>query len=148
VLFGFNHQSNGRSVPESRSWNRLTAEMLFDKGSSGWATLKLWHRLPERTKTSATDSEGDDNPDITRFLGHAELRLGWVTSGHKITLMGRRSLRSAGKGALQADWSYPFPGSPALRLHMRWFNGYGESLIDYNRRVERLGIGVMLNDWF
>jgi phospholipase A1/A2 len=148
VLLGFNHQSNGRSVPESRSWNRLTAEMLFDRGSSGWATVKLWHRLPERPKSSDTDSAGDDNPDITRFLGNFELRLGWVTAGHKLTLMGRRSLRSDGKGALQADWSYPLPGSPALRLHMRWFNGYGESLIDYNRRVERLGVGVMLNDWF
>jgi phospholipase A1/A2 len=148
ALFGFNHQSNGRSVPDSRSWNRLTAEFLLDRGSNDWASLRLWYRLPEDPKTAPTESAGDDNPDITRYLGHFELKLGHVaTSGHNLTLTARRSLRSDGKGALQADWSHPLPGSPSLRWHVHFFSGYGDSLIDYNRKIDRVGLGVMLNDW-
>jgi phospholipase A1/A2 len=148
ALFGFNHQSNGRSVPDSRSWNRLTGELLLDRGSKDWASLRLWYRLREDAKTLPTDSAGDDNPDITRYLGHFELKLGHVSAGdHNLTLSARRSLRSDGKGALRADWSHPLPGSPSLRWHVHGFSGYGDSLIDYNRKIDRIGLGVMQNDW-
>jgi phospholipase A1/A2 len=149
AVLGLNHQSNGRPVPESRSWNRLTAELLFDRGSSNWASLRLWHRLKEDPKTQPIDAKGDDNPDITRYMGQFELKLGHVTpTSHKFSFTARRSLRSAGKGALQLDWSHPLPQSPALRWHVNAFSGYGDSLIDYNRKIDRIGLGLMLNDWF
>ena len=60
----------------------------------------------------------------------------------------RRSLRSGGKGAAELNFSYPTGFNPRTRWYLRLFDGYGESLIDYNRRVRRIGIGVMLNDWY
>lgn len=146
---GFNHQSNGRTVPESRSWNRLTAEAYFDRGRHDWAALKVWQRIGEDRKTDPTDPSGDDNPDITRYMGHFELKLGHVgDSGHNLTATVRRSLRSDGRGALQLDWSHPHAFSPALRWKGQLFSGYGDSLIDYNVKVNRVSVGVMLNDWF
>ena len=62
--------------------------------------------------------------------------------------MMRRSLHSDGKGAVQLDWSRPTGFSPQLRWYVQYFDGYGESLLDYNRRLRRLGVGVMLNDWY
>ncbi len=148
-VLAFNHQSNGRSQPTSRSWNRLTAEVYLDHGREQWASLKLWHRLAEADKTEPLSPRGDDNPDITRYLGHAELRWGHVSpSGHQFTVMARSSLRASGRGALQLQWSHPVAGVPALRWTAQVFGGYGDSLIDYNVRVQRLGIGLMLNDWF
>jgi phospholipase A1 len=149
TVFGLNHQSNGRSVPQSRSWNRVTAELWFDRGRHTWASLRMWQRLPEDDKADPRQSSGDDNPDIVRFLGHFELRLGHAGgSGHNLTAMLRHSLRRDGRGALQLDWSRPSGHSPSLRWTAHVFTGWGDSLVDYNVRTWRLGVGMMLNDWF
>jgi phospholipase A1/A2 len=146
---GFNHQSNGRSEPQSRSWNRIVGEFYADRGTSAWSSLKIWHRLSESSKTSPTDSNGDDNPDITRYMGNFEFKLGWIQpQSHQLTLTTRKSFSSGGKGALQLDWSHPIKASPALRWYAQGFSGYGDSLIDYNQKINRFGLGIMINDWF
>ena len=63
INFGFNHQSNGRSEPLSRSWNRVFTEFIFVRDDFG-LSFKPWHRVEE-------SSSDDDNPDIEDFLGHA-----------------------------------------------------------------------------
>jgi phospholipase A1 len=149
ATLGFNHQSNGQAGERSRSWNRLVGEVYADHGSASWASLKLWHRLNEKTKTSAADTAGDDNPDISRYMGRFELRAGHVRAqGHQFTAMVRKSFAKNGKGALQLDWSHPDANAPGLRYYATFFDGYGDSLIDHDRRVRRLGAGIMLNDWF
>jgi phospholipase A1 len=149
VSLAFNHNSNGQTGSLSRSWNRLVGEVWLDRDEDFWASLRMWKRIPERAKQDPLDTDGDDNPDITRYLGHAELKIGRALSaGSNLTLTWRQSLRSGGKGALQLDWSQPIEQSPALRWYAGLFTGYGDSLIDYDRRIDRISLGVMLADWF
>lgn len=145
---GFVHHSNGRASGGSRSWNRLFARIDLEHKSDYWLSLRSWWRIPESAKLTPDAAEGDDNPDITRFYGHNELRFGYSSSKLNWNVMLRRSLRSNGKGAAELNLSYPTGFNPRTRWYLRAFDGYGESLIDYNRRVRRLGFGIMLNDWY
>jgi phospholipase A1 len=37
--------------------------------------------------------------------------------------------------------------SRRVKWFLQYFNGYGESLIDYNAYTHRFGIGIALTDW-
>ncbi|MEI6610325.1 MAG: phospholipase A [Deltaproteobacteria bacterium] len=143
---GFNHQSNGRSVPLSRSWNRLVANVGLENEKNNFnLLLKTWYRIPE-------DEHSDDNPDITRYMGHGEL---WGTlywKKQRFAVMLRNNFRQENLGAVQLDWSVPFSTvydkfSDKCSIYLQYFNGYGESLLDYNKSINRISIGFMLADW-
>jgi len=139
VSLALDHQSNGRTQPLSRSWNRLIGEAGFEIGD--WTLqLRPWLRLHE-------NPADDDNPDISDFMGRAEALITTQLGRHILALQLRHSLRGGDRshGSAQLEWSYPLGG--ALHLYTQWFSGYGESLIDYNHRQNKLGIGVSVVDW-
>ncbi|EOS93577.1 phospholipase A [Erwinia tracheiphila] len=137
VEMGLNHQSNGRSEPTSRSWNRVYARFMVQNGN--WLVeVKPWYRLPE-------NENNDDNPDITKYMGYYRLIVGYQIGESIFSLQGSYNWNS-GYGGGQLGWSYPV--SEHVRFYTQLFSGYGESLIDYNHRQTRLGIGIMLNDLF
>lgn len=146
IVVGFSHQSNGRSQPQSRSWNRLYMNFIAEYDDF-YFSFKPWYRIPESDKAYPTDPLGDDNPDIDRYLGTFELTATWARHDkQRIGLMLRNNFNfSDNRGAVQIDWSYPI--NSRLKGYVQYFNGYGESLIDYNYSVNRLSIGFMLNNW-
>ncbi|MCE5233042.1 MAG: phospholipase A [Mizugakiibacter sp.] len=138
---GFDHQSNGRADPLSRSWNRVVFDLGLER--EGWTLmLRPWIRVPESRRN-------DDNPDIADYLGRGDLLLvhDWG-SGHELAVMLRHSLRGGDRshGAVQVDWAFPIHNE--LRGHVQIFSGYGESLIDYNHRATYLGLGVSMLEWY
>jgi phospholipase A1/A2 len=150
---GFNHQSNGRARPLSRSWNRIVTNIGFEKVFSEEGEnfkrnefnllLKAWYRLPE----SGLD---DDNPGIEKYMGYGEIWGYYYFDRLKFGIMLRNNLRTDGnKGAIQLDCSFPIPfiNSDRVGLYLQYFNGYGESLIDYNSSTNRISAGFMLMDW-
>ena len=137
VEMGFNHQSNGRSDPTSRSWNRLYARLMAQNGNF-LAEVKPWYRLPE-------SSSRDDNPDITKYMGYYRLKLGYMMGDSIFSMEGNYNWNS-GFGGAQLGWSYPI--TEHVRFYTQLFSGYGESLIDYDHRQTRIGVGVTLNDLF
>ena len=133
------HQSNGRADPLSRSWNRVIAEFGLEKGD--WTLqIRPWWRIRESTAA-------DDNPGISDYIGRGEVLLSYGAGGKVLTLQARHSLRGGAKsrGSVQLEWAYPLAGQ--LFGYVQLFSGYGDSLIDYNFRQTRLGLGVSLVEW-
>jgi phospholipase A1 len=139
---GYEHESNGQDIPESRSWDRLyIAPFLERRGTA--LQLKVWYRLPEDEKDDADDASGDDNPDIEDFYGYSELHL-WRRIGRDRRLHGMiRGNFATGHGAIQLDSSWRI-GEGDLFWHLYAWHGYGESLQDYNDSVTRVGVGFSL----
>jgi phospholipase A1 len=136
---GFTHQSNGRSEPLSRSWNRVIAQAGFENGD--WSVLaRPWWRISER-------AEVDDNPGIENWIGRGELVVTRRAGAHHVSLQMRHSLRGgdASRGSVMLDWAFPL--SSYLKGHVQVFSGYGESLIDYNYRQTTVGLGFSLVEW-
>lgn len=138
--FGIVHQSNGRGGTLSRSWNRVYAWFTVEHGNLA-VGIKPWIRITE-------DEEDDDNPDITDYLGHYEFYASYKWADNVISLMSRNNLESGFKrGAVELSWSFPLFNWPYLKGYVQYFNGYGESLIDYNQHVNSIGLGISLTDW-
>ena len=135
AAIGLNHQSNGRAEPLSRSWNRLVAQFGVERGNMA-VIVRPWVRVRE-------NNSRDDNPDITRYLGHGDITFFWAPGQHSFSLTGRGNLGS-GKGAAQAHWTFPL--ARRVRGIVQVFSGYGESLIDYNMRQTTFGLGISLAD--
>ncbi|MGL3045720.1 phospholipase A [Acinetobacter pecorum] len=136
----FNHQSNGRSDPLSRSWNRVMLNFGFEKDNFA-LMIRPWYRFEEKR-------EDDNNPEIKNYIGRGDMTAFYRYNEHDFSLMLRHTLKGGddNRGAVQFDWSFPISGR--LRGQFQLFDGYGESLIDYNHRATYVGLGISLMNWF
>lgn len=134
----FNHQSNGRSEPLSRSWNRLYLDSVFQRGDWVINVSPYW-RIPE-------SAEEDDNPDIERYMGYGDITVARrLNKNHEASLLVRGN---PGAGHMGYQFDYSLPLSDSMRWHIQYYYGYGESLVDYNHKNNRLSIGFSLNSFF
>jgi len=137
LQLGAAHQSNGQTDPLSRSWNRAYIGAGFEHGDFGMV-LRINQRLRVQEK--------DDNPDLVDYVGRGELTMNWSQGASILGLTWRTNLDLSSRGSLQLDWTYPvFASQPGgLRWYAQVFTGYGETLLDYNHRQNRIGVGLAL----
>ena len=138
-MFGvaFNHESNGKSLPFSRSWNRIIFHAGFESGD--WSFyVRPWLRL-RATK--------DDNPDISKYIGRGDLNVIYTKNGNVFSFIGSHNLHfdSTLRGSGTFSWSYPIQGN--LKGYLQISHGFGETLIDYNNVQTTIGVGVSLIEW-
>ena len=141
------HQSNGQSLPLSRSWNRTMLLVGMEKGDQFRIQGQLWNRLTE----SAGD---DDNPDISDYVGRTEVAGFWnVNKDNTLGMTVRHALQKDSNGSIRLEWLKKIGdggapgGRSGLRLHTQLFSGYGDSIVDYNRQRTVLSVGLSLVDW-
>jgi phospholipase A1 len=140
LQLGANHQSNGRTNPLSRSWNRIVGTVIAETENFYYVT-KVWYRLPEDEKDDPANPVGDDNPDILDYMGNFEFTVGTRVKDLELSLMLRNNLSTSNNRAYY-ELNAAYPLTKRFDLLLQYANGYGESLIDYDYKIERFGIGI------
>ena len=153
-IFGFrnvineislNHQSNGQSGVLSRSWNRIMINSVFE-GDNFSFSINPWYRLPEDKARYPGDPNGDDNPDITDYMGNFQFTGAYRHKKNIFSVELRNNLKSDSRGAVELAWTFPI--SSTMRGYLNYFDGYGHSLIDYNDKQQVVGLGITFTDLF
>jgi phospholipase A1 len=131
------HTSNGQGDERNRSWNRVCLESPV--------SIKYFLFLPRIWFSFPGVGKDKTEKIIPRYMGFCDLTVMFQYGKHVFSLYGRSNFNSNMlTGALQADYSYPL-GSRGFYMYLQYFLGYGQSLIDYDRPVNRLGLGVALS---
>ena len=132
LKLGAMHESNGKGGEESRSWNRLYAQSTWS--ADGFSiTPRVWYAFwLDRT-----------NEDIADYMGYGDLRASYTFGKQRLSALWRNNLHFDGsnRGAIELNYSFPIFNS-GFYGYLRYFNGYGESLADYKRSVNKIGIGL------
>lgn len=130
-IVGLEHQSNGLEGSGSRAWDRLYIQKEFHLLPQLSMEVKLW------------DVIGDEanNADITDYLGHGQVNLTFRPNDR--TRIRVRLLKGDGvqKYSYQADISYRRPWVNSA-FFISYYDGYGEALISYNRKIRSLRAGL------
>ena len=132
------HHSNGQDDPLSRSWNRA-----YLMAGAEWGKLSVIPRLWARV--NGNSSSDDDNPDIEDYMGYGDIKFLYDLPADQSISGTLRYNPSTNKGAAQIDYIYPL--SENVNGMVQLFQGYGESIVDYNHENTSIGFGIVLNDW-
>lgn len=138
---GYEHESNGKDDTSSRSVDILYIQPVLRKDFANGDTLFFAPRFYQYLDRA-------DNPDIARYRGYVDwiFRYGderdWLLSS-------RIRTGTAGYGSAQFDLSVPLRKPLFSRtggfLYFQLLGGYGESLLDYNRKgLTQLRIGFAI----
>jgi len=138
---GLEHESNGGEGPRSRSINivfvRPEWKWRLAEGESFEFTPKLYSYLDK-----------EDNTDIGQYRGYIDWRARFDSGVNWIaTTVVRRG--TTGKGSFLLDLSRRTRdvkfGPVSGYLHVQFFSGYGEDILDYNvRRKSQLRFGFAI----
>ncbi len=135
---GAMHHSNGKADPVSRSWNRA-----YLMAGAEWGKFSIVPRV--WTRVGNEDESSEDNEDIEDFMGYGDIKFLYDLANQQSISGTLRYNPSTSKGAAQID--YIFPLSTNVNGYVQLFQGYGESIIDYNYENTAVGVGIVLNDW-
>jgi len=146
LQLGLEHESNGRSGLESRSWNKIVA---------GGKAILIHNWVHVDVRYWVPFAIADENKDIRSFLGDAEI--GYIlflfpdpANNHlEITMRaGGSHLQTFTvvfdlmiKPLTSMGWDV-FGANPYIMVQL--WHGYGESLIDYNVKTTRFRVGFTL----
>ncbi len=135
------HESNGRSGPMSRSLNIAYVRPVF-----AWGELDDWHLLVIPELWTYLDTL-EDNPRLKDYRGYGRLSVVFGRNDRPSLLAQVWAGRRFDHGSAQLDLTVPIRTTLLdfeTYLLFQYFNGYGESLLEYDRHSENLRVGISL----
>jgi len=79
-------------------------------------------------------------------MGYGDVKFFYAYKDHTFKALIRNNLNfSDNKGYGEFNWSFPFTKRKNTFGYVQLSSGYGDSLIDYNKEVNRISFGISLS---
>lgn len=134
------HMSNGRDSIWSRSWNRISLG----------ATIVINENIAVDGKAWIPIIDGQNNKDILKYVGIFQGGISVMSHnkrwGGSLHFVKRATWDFSYNTQLELFWR---PWNSANQfLFLQWYNGRGETLIDYKKFVNRVRVGILIKPRF
>ena len=145
---GFEHESNGKGGADSRSINLVFMRPRLEWRMGGGSRLIISPKVYGYLDKS-------ENPDIPDYRGYCDFLVSYLWHDWRLSVTARRGMR-AHYGSVQVDAVFPLRTTEDLvskvgvrgvngYLFVQYFDGWGESILDYNRKLHsQVRAGLML----
>lgn len=130
------HESNGKDSIYSRSWNFI---------SLNWSA-QINSRLLIETKAVIPFSYKTENPDLFKYVGYGDIGFTYVFLSQKLyaKIILKKGTSWDWKGSIETQLFFKPVQSSNLYLMLQGFHGYGENLLEYNKEVNMLRVGIVI----
>lgn len=129
------HESNGKDSTASRSWNKLTLATAVTLNKNWEVQFSTWIPVVD----------GKYNKDLLKYKGIFQIAGNYRTNNRRLNvgliLTKRKTWTSFNT---QLEVSYKFNKRENQYIFLQYYNGYGESLLEYNRFKSILRIGFVI----
>lgn len=139
LLFGIEHESNGLSGEISRSFNYATVASLYEPLDNWRFGARVWYGYFFHDRTI-----------YQRYFRYRGIMQVWGTFHTKnerlqVTALVNPTITFAKYNIqLEASWRLAKRDDWIPSLFVQYCYGYGETMIDYNRRASKIRIGISL----
>jgi phospholipase A1 len=139
VFMQLEHESNGKEELESRSWNYISFSGKYFLNPRFSAICKLW--IPY--------VDGENNQDLLDYKGLGALAFNFLTGNNKWWIAAELNPRKGfGNVNTTVTAAYRVSKSGNQYLYARFYNGKGESLLNYSEYSMSIRIGVCVKPDF
>lgn len=133
------HESNGRDGDNSRSWNYLSLSMKYYFNPRLNISGEFW--IPY--------VDGRNNKDLLNYKGLGFLSINYTSNKHKWWLAADvNPIKGIGNFNTTLTAAFRISERSNQYIYARFFQGYGESLIDYNKYAMNIRIGICIKPDF
>lgn len=134
-ILAFEHESNGIGDSlQSRSWNYFVFTGTWFYNMYFSVQAKMW-----------AGWVSDDNPDLLDYRGYGLLAVNYRSKNDRLWISGiinpRKKLTSFNT---QLELNFKLNPKANQYLFVQWYNGYGESLLEYNKYTSMIRMGICI----
>jgi len=134
VNIAFEHESNGKDTVESRSWNYFVVSGVYFFNAYFSAQAKVWEGWL-----------GKENNDLFKYRGYGLIALNYRSLNDKFWASFIINPRSNFKDFnTQIELNFKLNPKMNQYLFIQWYNGYGESLLEYNQYASMVRLGICI----
>lgn len=135
----FEHESNGRDGEESRSWNMISLSSKYFFNMQLSLGVKVWIPIVD----------GEENEDLVDYRGIGTLSANYITKDQMWWFSSEITPRKGfGNANTTLTAAFKVSKSSNQYIYARFYNGKGDSLLDYDRYDMNIRVGFCIKPDF